>query len=338
MKRTKLILSGVAAGLVMMSMSPADHAAAATATVVDLHGGTVSVPAGAFRQLKDGMNLTIENGTIIGGGAEVVFDAVPDGGHASVTLSNLTVAGPRALVFAKRQGGPVDITVDHVNASHLGDGIRATADAVLVTSSTLTGGAKPPSGNAAGVHSLDDDAGNVGLPQATVTVLDSTVEGFTGGSAGGFLEGDAVVGEARVGHLDVERDTLGHVPDAEVDSKAEQATVKDNVLYSDGDRAISSHRGVLTASGNTITQAPVYHAKIYQGSGTLHASGDVVLGLDKADQFLAYANSVCCPGSGPAASYPRVGDVEVTDIVDGSGAVLTGPAHQEGGATVRVSP
>jgi hypothetical protein len=318
-----------------------------TATV-NLSAATISGSSGYLFNLKPGANLTVVGGTFSGGMTGLVQDSVPDGSIASVTVNNTHLSGVRTVVFAKTQSGPINVFMNSVVATGLGDGVRATANVVDIEGCILTGGGTPPSGNPAGVHMLDDDAGNVAVPGTYMKVFNSTITEFTSpaGSSGGFPQGDSILGETRVDTADIENNTLGHNSDSGgIDSKMHSVTFKNNTVYSDGDRAISSHYGTLTASGNTIYQVAkslasgaVAHA--YQGSGTLVASNDRL--ILSSGGYLAQADVVPKPGSGPASTYPRVGHLTLTHITDASGHSITGPTvtSPSGGytPTITVNP
>jgi hypothetical protein len=305
-----------------------------TATV-DLSAAVVTGTTGYLFDLSaNGANLTIVGGTVRGPITGLVRDSLPDASSATVAVRGTRLYDAHSLVFAPTTGGPISVTLDHVTATGLGDGIRATADAVDVTASTLTGGGLPPSGYPAGIHSLDDDHGNVAVPGSHINVFDSTIIGFT---STGF-QGDSIIGETRVARADIEGNILGHNSDTGgVDSKMGFAVVRNNTIYSDGDRALAGHYGTLTSSGNTIYQVARTlngaRGKAYQGSGTLVASDDrVSLGTGA---YLAQSVVVLAPASGPAATYPRTGQLSLTHIVDLQGNVIVGPVttSSSGGET-----
>ena len=295
-----------------------------TATV-DLSAATISGSSGyVFVVSANGTHLTIVGGQLNGPVDGLVRDSLPDGSSADVTIRGTAVHGARSLVYAPKVGGPISVTIDHVTATGLGDGVRATANGIDVTASTLTGGGTPPSGYPAGIHSLDDSAGNVAVPASHINVSDSIITGFT---THGF-QGDSIIGETRVASALIEGNVLGHNTDSGgVDSKIAHAVVTHNTIYSDGDRALASHYGTLVSSGNTIYQrarsASGARGKAYQGSGTLIASDDIVT-LD-AGAYLAQAVVVLTPQSGPPATYPRVGRLTLSHLTDGAGDVVLGP-------------
>lgn len=305
---------------------------------VDLSAATVTGSTGyLFDVSTDGAHLTIVGGQVNGPVYGLVRDSLPDGGSATVDISGTTLHDARSILFAPKAGGPVSVRLDHITATGLGDGIRATANAIDVTSSTLTGGGAPPSGNPAGIHSLDDSAGNVAVPGSHINVSGSTIIGFT---STGF-QGDSIIGETRVATALIEGNVLGHNSDTGgLDSKIANAVVRDNMIYSDGDRALASHFGTLTSSGNTIYQvlsAPDgTRGKAYQASGTLVASGDTVVLAVGA--YLAQAVVVLTPRSGPPSTYPRVGELTLTHITDADGTVVLGPTtvSASGGRTGQV--
>jgi hypothetical protein len=295
-----------------------------TATV-DLSAATISGSSGyLFLVAADGTQLTILGGQVNGRIDGLVRDSVRDGSTADVTISGTAVQGARSLVYAPAAGGPINVRLDHVTSHGLGDGIRATANGIDVTSSTLTGGGAPPSGYPAGIHSLDDRAGNVAVPASYINVSDSIITGFTSQS----FQGDSIIGETRVASALIERNVLGHNTDSGgVDSKIAHAVVTDNTIYSDGDRALASHFGTLVSSGNTIYQsarsASGDRGKAYQGSGTLVATDDTVTLMPGA--YLAQSVVVLVPGTGPPSTYPRYGNLTLTHITDENGNPISGP-------------
>lgn len=302
-----------------------------TTVTVDLSAANITGTNGYLFNLKPGGNLTVIGGKFTGTISGLVQVSLPDGTAGSVTINGTDLTNARTVVFATAQGGPAAVTFTNVTASGLGTGIRVTSNAIDVEHSTLTGGGKPPSGNPAGVHSLDDNAGNVAVSGSYMKVFNSTITGFTSpaSSGGGFPQGDSILGETRVGSADIENNVLGHNSDSGgVDSKIHSVVMKNNTIYSDGNRAIASHFGTLTSSGNTIYQVAKSLAngsagKAYEATGILNASNDTVILTSGAS--LGVAEVVPKPGSGPASTYPRVGHIILTHIVDKTGKVLTGP-------------
>jgi len=300
-------------GTYSMPSSPTTVGVAAT---VDLSAATITGTGGWLFTLADGAALTVVGGSVNGTGpgagiTGLVYDNIPDGASASVTVQNTTLSHVGAIVYEPNPGGAIDISFS---------GVQATS--IDVQNSTLTGGVKPPSGSPAGIHSLDDDAFNVAVPGTSITVYNSTITGYVTRS-----QGDSIVGETRVASADIEYDTLGHNSDSGgIDSKITSVTFAHNTVYSDGVRAIASHFGTLTAYDNTIYQvgktAHGVHGKAYQATGTLNASNDVVTLGQGA--FLAEAD-VATSGSGGPSTYPRVGAITLTTITAPDGTILTGP-------------
>ncbi len=319
---------------------PAQTVNVSGTVTVNLTAATITGTTGYLFSLTPGSNLTIIGGTLSGTIQGLVQDNIVDGATATVSIAGTKMTNVRTVVFAKTQGGPVSITLTNVVATGLGSGVRATSDYMDIENCTLTGGGVPPTGNPAGVHSLDDNAGNIDVPGSFLKVFNSTITGYT---STGF-QGDSVLGETRVHSADIENNVLGHNSDSGgIDSKMHSVIVKNNTIYSDGGRAISSHYGTLTASGNTIYQVATSNngvGKAYQGTGTLIVSNDVVVLTPGAN--LAIADVVLSPGSGPPASYPRVGNLTLTHITNQAGTVLLGPTkvNPAGGftPTITVNP
>jgi hypothetical protein len=291
---------------------------------VDLSAATITGSSNYLFTLQNGGRLTVVGGRLSGAMQGMVLDAVTDGSTGAVAITDTTLTDVRSIVFSKGQGGPIDVRLTGVHASNLGDGVRAVANALVVRDSVLTGGGVPPAGYPAGLHSLDDNAGNVGLAASYLNVYDSTITGFTSSR----FQGDSILGETRVGSADIENNRLGHNSDSGgIDSKIANATFENNVVYSDGYRGVASHYGTLRASGNTIYQvATTPGGKVgqaYQATGNLTAVDDTVVLTRGA--LLAYASYTAKRDSGPASTYPRVGAMSLTHITDENGASLTGP-------------
>ena len=291
---------------------------------VDLTAATITGSDGYLFTLQNGGRLTVVggrlNGTILG----LVLDNVTGGSSGSVTVSNTKLSGVRSVVFDPGPGGPIDVSLNGVTATNLGDGVRAVTNELSVVGCVLTGGGVPPAGSPSGLHSLDDAAGSVAVPASQLEVSHSTITGFVSGR----FQGDSIIGETRVASADIENNTLGHNSDSGgIDSKIGHVTFRNNIVYSDGYRGLASHYGTLNASGNTIYQvARGVNGKVgraYQATATLNATGDtVVLGTGA---LLAQATYAAARDSGPVSTYPRVGAITLTDVTDQRGVQLTGP-------------
>ena len=295
-----------------------------SAVTVDLSAATITGTSNYLFTLQDGGRLTVIGGQLSGPIQGLVLDAVSNAGTGAATVSGTTLHDVRSVVFAKSQGGPIDVRLTGVHASGLGDGVRAVANALEVRDSVLTGGGVPPAGYPAGVHSLDDDAGNVAVPASYLNVLSSTITGFTSAK----FQGDSILGETRVATADIENNVLGHNSDSGgIDSKIANATFRNNVVYSDGYRGVAGHYGTLRSSGNTIYQAALTAGgkvgQAYQATGRLIATGDTVVLTPGA--LLAYATYTSQRDSGPLSTYPRVGAITLTGVDNQKGTHLTGP-------------
>ena len=318
---------------------PATNVAVSSRVTVDLSAATITGSSGYLFNLKPGGHLTVKGGDLHGKFPGLVLVSVPDGSTGSVTVSGTKLTNVRSIVYSKTQGGAIDVTFTNVKATGLGDGIRATANKVYVDHCVLNGGGEPPSGFPVGIHTLDDSAGNVAVPGTYIKVYNSTITGYV---TNGF-QGDSILGETRTAFADIQNNILGHNTDSGgVDSKMKEVIFKNNTVYSDGNRAISSHYGTLTSSGNTIYQVAVSSAgdpgKAYQGSATLNATNDIVILAPGA--FLAQASVVLKPGSGPPSTYPRVGNLTIKGAKDKNGNPVTGPIKkptQSGGYTPTIT-
>jgi hypothetical protein len=293
---------------------------------VNLSAAVITGSSNYLFTLQDGGRLTVVGGRLSGAMQGLVLDAVTDAGGGAVTVTGTTLTDVRSVVFSKGQGGPIDVRLTGVSASRLGAGVRAVANALVVRNCVLTGGGVPPAGYPSGLHSLDDNAGNVALAASYLDVYDSTITNFTSAE----FQGDSIVGETRVGSAHIENNVLGHNSDSGgVDSKIANATFVGNTVYSDGYRGIASHYGTLRASDNTIYQvATTPGGKVgqaYQATGTLIAADDTVVLASGA--LLAYATYTTRRDSGPASTYPRVGAISLTHVTDANGAPLTGPTQ-----------
>jgi hypothetical protein len=302
-----------------------------SSVTVDLSAATITGTSNYLFTVQNGGRLTVIGGHVSGSMQGLVLDAVTDAGTGAVTVSGTTLTDVRSVVFAKRQGGPIDVSLSGVHATNLGDGVRAVANALDVRDSVLTGGGVPPAGYPAGVHSLDDNAGNVAVPGSYVNISDSTITGFRSDR----FQGDSILGETRVATADIENNVLGHNSDSGgIDSKIANATFRNNVVYSDGYRGVAGHYGTLRSSGNTIYQAAVTPGgkvgQAYQATGRLIATGDTVVLSPGA--LLAYASYTTKRDSGPLSTYPRVGAITLTGVDDQNGTRLTGPTLITSGA------
>jgi hypothetical protein len=301
------------------------------AVTVDLSAATVTGSDGYLFTLRNGGRLTVVGGALRGPILGLVHDTVTAAGTGSVTITDTSLTDVRCIVCADGPGGPIDAELTGVRATGLGDGVRAVTNALDVDRTVLTGGGAPPLGSPAGLHSLDDAAGNVAVAARRLTVSNSTITGFTSAK----FQGDSIIGETRVASADIENNTLGHNSDSGgVDSKIRSVTFTGNTVYSDGYRGVVSHYGTLTASGNTIYQvarsARGQPGQAYQATGTLNATGDtVVLG---AGAVLAFATYAATGRSAPSSTFPRVGAITLSGITDRNGARLTGPTRIKAGS------
>jgi hypothetical protein len=296
----------------------------ASTVTVDLSAATITGTSNYLFTLQNGGRLTVVGGRLTGTMLGLVFDAVTDGGSGAVTVTGTTLTNVRSIVLAKGPGGPIDVRLTGVRASNLGDGVRAVTNALVVRDCVLTGGGVPPVGYPAGLHSLDDTAGNVGLAASYLDVSDNTITGFTSKR----FQGDSIIGETRVGSADIEHNQLGHNSDSGgIDSKIANAVFANNVVYSDGYRGIASHYGTLHSTGNTVYQVATSPGgkvgQAYQATGNLVAADDTVVLTRGA--LLAYATYTTQRDSGPTRTYPRVGTISLSHVTDQHGAVLTGP-------------
>jgi hypothetical protein len=295
----------------------------ATTVTVDLTAVTnISGRTGYLFRLVNGGRLTINGGNFSGGFQGLVSDEVPDGGTGGVSIQNTVMHGVRSIVYAAASGGPIDIVLTSVAASGLGSGVRATANTIRVVFCTLTGGNKPPGGSPAGIHSLDDSANHIAVPGAYINVYHSTIGGFVSAT-----QGDSILGETRVAAADIEYNVLGYNTDSGgIDSKIAKVVFAHNTVYSYGSRAIVSHYGTLVSYSNTVYQVATTAAgaqgKAYQATGTLIAHDDT---LNLVSGALMAAADVATSGSASAATYPRIGNMQLTHITNPNGKTLSGP-------------
>ena len=306
--------------------------------LADLSAATILGSAGNLFTVTDQASLTVYGGTVSGPMSGIV--AVPSAAAVGVDLEGLATFGVLSLIAAKSAGGWSTVNLRSVVASGLAVGVSLTAQIIDVQDCVLTGGG--PSASPTGLHALKDPANMVvAYPGSLLRVLRSTITGFV---STGF-QGDAILPEAQVAQCVIDRCVLGHNTDSGgVDSKATSCTITNSVIYSDGDRAISCHYGTLTSAGNLIYQVPQSasggQAKAFQGTGTLISTGDVVILQTGAK--LAVADVVLAPGSGPAATYPRVGNLTINQARDGNGQPVLGPVQISPGGgytpTVTVNP
>lgn len=305
--------------------APATSVVVDSAVTVDLTAAAISGTTGYLFQLEPGGDLTVIGGQITGAMTGLVLDSVGNGGTASVLIRGTQLTNVRSIVFASVPSNPIDVTLNGVTATGLGDGLRATMDAVDVRYSTLQGGGVAPLGSPAGIHSLDDPNLDVAVPGSYINVFSTTITGFRSPK----FQGDAIVGETRVATADIENCILGHNSDSGgIDSKIGSVIFKNNTVYSDGYRGVASHYGTLRSSGNTIYQSPGGGKKgsigfAYQASGTLIATADTVVLSPGA--YLAQTQIVLGPGAAAAWTYPRIGNITLNQIVDANGVSLVGP-------------
>ena len=315
--------------------APSGNFAAPSASVivdapvtVDLSAATITGGTGTAAylfQLMNGGRLTILGGSITGPMTGLVLDSVGKAGTGGVAMNGTQTNGVQSLVFAAAASGPIDASLVGVTATGLGDGLRATMNAVDVSNSTLQGGGIAPLGSPAGIHSMDDPQFNVAVPGSHINVSGSSITGFRGPK----FQGDSIIGETRVATADVENNVLGYSSDsAGIDSKIETVTFANNIVYSDGFRAIASHYGTVNSSGNVIYATAGGGKKnnigyVYQASGTLNASNDTVT-MGKG-MYLAQTVIVLGPASGAPSTYPRIGAISLTGVVDAAGNLLKGP-------------
>lgn len=308
---------------------------------VDLSAATITGATGYLFALQSGSDLTITGGVLNGTMTGLVQADISDGTKAKVSITGTRLTNVRSVVFARSKAGAVSVTMRRVHATGLGSGQRGVADIVDIDGSTLNGGGTPPSGEPAGVHMLDDTSGNVAVPGTLMRITNSTITGYT---SDGF-QGDSLLGETRVESAYIVGNVLGRNKDSGgVDSKMKSVTFSNNTVYSEGNRAISSHYGRLTSTGNTMYQvARTVDNRVgraYQGTGELIASNDKV--ILEPGAYLAVADVTLQPGSGPPSTYPRVGRLVITHATNDAGAVVMGPTavHPAGGftPTITVNP
>jgi hypothetical protein len=304
--------------------APAASVTVAMPVTVDLSAATITGTTGYLFQLLPGGELTVQGGVITGPLTGLVLDSVGSAGAGRVTVDGTQLTNVRSIVFAAAPSGPIDVSLTNVSAVGLGDGVRATVDALDVQNSTLEGGGIAPLGSPAGLHSFDDPALHVAVPASHINVFGSTITGFRSAK----FQGDSIIGETRVATADIENCVLGHNSDTGgLDSKIGTVTFKNNIVYSDGYRAVASHYGTVYSSSNTIYQAASGGKKhnvgiAYQGSGVLVATGDTVALTPGA--YLAQSDIVLT-GSAALITYPRIGNLTLTHILGADGAALTGP-------------
>lgn len=261
------------------------------------------------------------------GGLTSIIDATLNDGDAPATVILVRPSGyVRAIHFQKTQGGIANVIVLEPNLT-VGSGLRAVADIMLTVGGRINGGLQQPSASPAGIHSLDDNAGTVAKPGTICGAFGTDLSGYLNTDPTKF-QGDSALAETRVHTFIVSNCKGGGNTDSGMaDSKAAHSEVSNCTIDSIGDRAVSSHYGEMVCFKNKIVQQPTSpsggQGKAYQGSGKLVARGDTVTLVGAAR--LAVSNFVASPGSGPASTYPRVGDLAIHGDTDSTGAAVTGP-------------
>jgi hypothetical protein len=176
------------------------------------------------------------------------------------------------------------------------------------------------------------------VPGLNARLTNSTVTGFVSSATTGFRQGDACLFESDCEYFFIDNCLLGHNSDSGgLDSKACYGQISNCTIQSDGGRAISGHvmgdgRGpwngvrsinnVIFVNNGTIPLSGGF-TEAYQAEGVLSAYNDQVTLASGAR--LAVTSFQDAPGSGATGSYPRLGTITLSEIVDASGKHLTGP-------------